>query len=74
MKREILVEIWQKSANGNHKEATNQRRVFEWGTGQTHVRVSRTQHERPSVARRPRSTIDQHYVRSESKNNENQGK
>ena len=30
MKREILVEIWLKSANGNCKEARNQKPVFEW--------------------------------------------
>ena len=30
MKCEILVEIWLKSANGDRKEAKNQKRVFEW--------------------------------------------
>ena len=30
MKREILVEIWLKSANGDRNEAKNQKRVFEW--------------------------------------------
>ena len=30
MKREILVEIWLKLANGNRREAENQKRVFEW--------------------------------------------
>ena len=30
MKREILVERWLKSANGDHKEAKNQKRIFEW--------------------------------------------
>ena len=30
MKREILVEIWLKSANGARKEARNQEQVFEW--------------------------------------------
>ena len=30
MKREMLVEIWLKSANGDHKKAKNQKRVFEW--------------------------------------------
>ena len=29
MKREISVEIWLKSAKGNHKEAKNQKGVFE---------------------------------------------
>ena len=74
MKRELLVEIWLTSANGNRREAKNQKRVLS-GTqkGQAHTRVRRT-HERPGVARRPRLTIDQHYVRSESNNSENQGK
>ena len=40
---------------------------------QTHMRVRRI-HDRPGVVRRPRLTIDQQYVRSESKNNKNQGK
>ena len=30
MKREILVEIWLKSADGKRKEVKNQKRVFEW--------------------------------------------
>ena len=30
MKHEILVEIWLKLANGDRKEAKNQKRVFEW--------------------------------------------
>ena len=30
MKREILVEKWLRSANGNRKEMKNQKRVFEW--------------------------------------------
>ena len=34
--------------------------------GQPHLRARRT-HERPGVARRPRLTIDQQYVRLESK-------
>ena len=34
--------------------------------GETHMRLRRT-HERPGVARRPRLTIDQQYVRLESK-------
>ena len=60
--------------NGDRKEAKNQKGYLS-GTqkGQTHVRVRRT-HELPGVARRPRLTIDQQYVRSESKNNGNQGK
>ena len=67
MKREILVEIWLKSANGDRKEARNQKRVFEWYPkgGKTHE--SQETHERLGVARRPRLTIDHQYVRSESK-------
>ena len=38
--------------------------------GGTYMRVRRT-HERPGVARQTRLTIDQKYVRSESKNDEN---
>ena len=30
VKREILVEIWPKSAYGDRKEVKNQKRVFEW--------------------------------------------
>ena len=30
MKREILVEIWPKPADGDRKEAKNQKRVFKW--------------------------------------------
>ena len=30
MQREILAEIWLKSANGGRKEAKNKKRVFEW--------------------------------------------
>ena len=30
MKREILVEIWPKLADGDRKEAKNEKRVFEW--------------------------------------------
>ena len=30
MKREILVEILLKSADGDHKEAKNQKQVFKW--------------------------------------------
>ena len=30
MRREILVGIWLKSANGNRKKAKNQKRVCEW--------------------------------------------
>ena len=30
LKRVILVEVWLKSANGDHIEAKNQNQVFEW--------------------------------------------
>ena len=30
MKREIFVEIWLKLANGNRREAGNQKQVCEW--------------------------------------------
>ena len=75
MKREILVEIWLKSADGNHKEVKDQKWVFEWGAqkGQTCMRAERT-HMWPGVTKRPRLTVDQQYVRSESKINENQRK
>ena len=59
MKREILVEIWLKLADGDRKEVKNQKRVFEWYPtgGQTCMRVGRT-HQRPGVARRPRLTVE----------------
>ena len=41
--------------------------------GGTHMRVKRT-HEWPGVTRRPRLAVDQQYVRSECKNNENRRK
>ena len=30
MKRELLVELWLRLANGDRKEAKNQKWVFEW--------------------------------------------
>ena len=30
MKHEILIEIWLKLANNDHKETKNQKRAFEW--------------------------------------------
>ena len=48
MKR--VVEIWLKLADGDRKEAKNQKRVFEWHSKGAHIH------------RRPRLTIDQQYV------------
>ena len=48
-------------------------RVVPKRKGRTCMRVRRT-HERPGVAIRPRLTIDQKYVTSESEDNENERK
>ena len=40
MKREILVEIWPKLADGDRKEAKNQKRVFEWYSKGTNMHES----------------------------------
>ena len=69
MNREVLVEIWLKSADGDRKKVKNQKRVhirMVPKRGPTCMRVRRT-HERPGVTMRPRLTVDQQYVRSESK-------
>ena len=51
MKREILVEVWLKSADGDHKEVKNQKWVFEWyPNGRTHGCTG--------IARPPRLTVD----------------
>ena len=72
MKREILVETWLKTADGDRKKVKN---GYLSGAqqGQTCIRVRGT-HERPGIARPPRLIVDQQYVRPESKNHENQRK
>ena len=67
MKREILVEIGLRRLMATTKGLKPKNRYMsDAQKGQTCMRARRT-HERPGVARRPRLTIDQQYVRSESK-------